>query len=158
MSLRATLSCSCIFTYLFGVIYVCYYIQGCEPRGISWSSQGSLVLRGSPNHEDTATVVWELGVAIDWLLNYCWPSPAQWILVPSSTELMIIFYCLYGSWMLCASFKYLVRTSQRTPMNLAVTSNTTVSTRQRKNDSHCLLVMKQQQNRRRFQALGGAFR
>jgi hypothetical protein len=41
------------------------------------------------------------------------------------------------------SFKYLVRTSQKTPMNVADTSSTIVSTRQR-NDSHCLLVIKHQ--------------
>jgi hypothetical protein len=30
----------------------------------------------------------------DWLLNFCWPSPAQWLLVPSPTGLATIFYCL----------------------------------------------------------------
>jgi hypothetical protein len=30
----------------------------------------------------------------DWLTDCCWPSPAQWFLVPSPTGLMSIFYCL----------------------------------------------------------------
>jgi hypothetical protein len=30
----------------------------------------------------------------DSLLNCRWPSPAQWSLVPSGTELLTIFYCL----------------------------------------------------------------
>jgi hypothetical protein len=33
----------------------------------------------------------------DWLLNCCWPSPAQEYLVPSPTGLINIFYCLDGS-------------------------------------------------------------
>jgi hypothetical protein len=31
---------------------------------------------------------------IDWLLNWCWPSPAQWFLPPRSTGFMILFYSL----------------------------------------------------------------
>jgi hypothetical protein len=30
----------------------------------------------------------------DWLLNCCWPSPAQWFFVPSPAGLMTIFYSL----------------------------------------------------------------
>jgi hypothetical protein len=45
-----------------------------------------------------------------------------------------------------ASFKYLVRTSQKTPMCVAVTSNATVITRQRSNDRHCQLVINQYEN------------
>jgi hypothetical protein len=37
--------------------------------------------------------------------------------------------------MICASFKYLLGTSQKTPMNVAITFNTTVSTRQRNHDT-----------------------
>jgi hypothetical protein len=55
-----------------------------------------------------------------------------------------------------ARFKHLVRTSQKAPMmTVAVTPSTTVSTRQRNSGSHCLLVIKQQQNHRRFQTLRG---
>jgi hypothetical protein len=32
--------------------------------------------------------------ALNWLLNCCWPSPAQWFLVPSPTGLMTVFYSL----------------------------------------------------------------
>jgi hypothetical protein len=39
-----------------------------------------------------ATASWQL--TTDWLLNCCWPSPAYWVLVPSPTGLMTIFYCL----------------------------------------------------------------
>jgi hypothetical protein len=42
-----------------------------------------------------------------------------------------------------ARFKHPVRTSQKTPMYVAVTLSTTVGTRQRNSDSHCLLVTKQ---------------
>jgi hypothetical protein len=49
-----------------------------------------------------------------------------------------------------ATFKHLVRTLQGTPMWAAVTSRTTLSARQRKNDIHCLLVLKQQDNHRRL--------
>jgi hypothetical protein len=31
---------------------------------------------------------------LDWLLNCCWPSAAQWSLVPSPMGLMTMFYCL----------------------------------------------------------------
>jgi hypothetical protein len=41
-----------------------------------------------------------------------------------------------------ASFKYSVRSPQATSMCVAVASITTVSTRQRNNTSHCLLVIK----------------
>jgi hypothetical protein len=33
-------------------------------------------------------------IRTDWLLNFCWPSPAQLFLVPSPAGLMTIFYCL----------------------------------------------------------------
>jgi hypothetical protein len=52
-------------------------------------------------------------------------------------------------------FIYLVPTSQKTPMCVAITSNTTVCTRQRNNNSYCLLVIKQWQNHRKLQALRG---
>jgi hypothetical protein len=38
-----------------------------------------------------------------WLLNRCWLSPAQWLLVPSPLGFMVIFYCLDGSGSLCRS-------------------------------------------------------
>jgi hypothetical protein len=37
-----------------------------------------------------------------WLLNCCWPSPAQWFLVPSPTGTMSTLYCLACSFM-CSS-------------------------------------------------------
>jgi hypothetical protein len=39
---------------------------------------------------------WRLTTDIspDWLLNCCWPSPAQWFLVPRPTGLRTMFYCL----------------------------------------------------------------
>jgi hypothetical protein len=32
--------------------------------------------------------------SFDWLLNFCWSSPAQWSLVPSTTGLSTLFYSL----------------------------------------------------------------
>jgi hypothetical protein len=43
---------------------------------------------------------------------------------------------------IASSFKYTVRTSQKTLMDMLVTSSTIVNTRQRKSGRHCVLVAK----------------
>jgi hypothetical protein len=55
-----------------------------------------------------------------------------------------------------AMFKYLVRTSKKTlMMTMSVTLSSTVSTLHWNNDSHCMLVLKQQRSHRRHQILSG---
>jgi hypothetical protein len=57
----------------------------------AFRSGASSSTRWGVGHRKTATFV-----ALDWLLNCCWPSSAQWFLVPSPTGFMTIFYCLTG--------------------------------------------------------------
>jgi hypothetical protein len=55
-----------------------------------------------------------------------------------------------------AWFKYLVRTSEKTPTCVAVTPSTAVSTRQWNSGSHYLLVIKQWQTTEAFRLWGSA--
>jgi hypothetical protein len=58
-------------------------------RHLHWtsSSEENVGLIGPPTSEINPLMT-------DWLVHCCWPSRAQWFLVPSRVGLMIIFYSL----------------------------------------------------------------
>lgn len=95
-------------------------------------------------------------------VNFCWSLPAHSFLVSSTVgfhyQIFVDSNNVYesGNWTssstrgavmalesYVANFKYFLENSRETLMNMAVTFNTTLSTRQRKNNRHCLLVIKQ---------------
>jgi hypothetical protein len=135
-------------------------------RGISLSSRGSPVLRKPPDHQDTPTEDRGWGVAPEKRGRWKCSRSVRESASHGSSEAVNLwgeghhFVRLFPgftrwdqegeSWepskkimVAVASFKFLVRTSQKTPIDVAGIYNTAVNTRQRGNDSQSLLVIKQ---------------